>query len=208
MKKHQSIFWVKVNGVKIPATKNLVLGKKLHKEKLILNDKFELRSWDPYRSSLSAAIMNGLEILPLTHGFNVLYIGKDDEITISHLSDIIEQNGKLVCFMKNNISKIKNMDYRKNILLVNELEMINQMVSHLFDIVYIDLYNEYRLTTSLELYGKFLKEGGFLIMLLPSQPRQTFKESIKIIRENFQLVQKINLANYYKDYTLVIAQKS
>ena len=100
------------------------------------------------------------------------------------------------------------MDYRKNILLVNELEMINQMVSHLFDIVYIDLYNEYRLTTSLELYGKFLKEGGFLIMLLPSQPRQTFKESIKIIRENFQLVQKINLANYYKDYTLVIAQKS
>lgn len=46
-------------------TKNLVPGESVYNEKLIKFEGIEYRYWDPFRSKLSAAILNGLHDLPL-----------------------------------------------------------------------------------------------------------------------------------------------
>ena len=60
-----NIFWVKSEGEKRLATINLVPGNQVYREKLVKIDDEEFRIWDPYRSKLGAAIMNGLQFLPI-----------------------------------------------------------------------------------------------------------------------------------------------
>ena len=50
-----------------------------------------MRSWNPYRSKLAAAILNGL-LLEIKEDYNILYLGAATGTTVSHLSDIV-QNG-------------------------------------------------------------------------------------------------------------------
>ena len=60
-----NIFWIKIDGEKKLATLNLVPGSKVYKEKLVKIKDEEFRAWDPFRSKLAAAIMNGIESLPI-----------------------------------------------------------------------------------------------------------------------------------------------
>jgi len=70
-------------------TKNLVPGKRVYGEKLTADK----REWDPTRSKLGAAIVNGLHTLDIKDGSIVLYLGASTGTTISHVSDIIGRNG-------------------------------------------------------------------------------------------------------------------
>ena len=61
---NQSFFWIKSEGERKLATENLVPGNQVYKEKLVVKKGIEYRLWDPFRSKLAAAIMNGLEDFP------------------------------------------------------------------------------------------------------------------------------------------------
>ena len=78
-------------------TKNLVPGRKVYGEELLKIDGAEYRSWDPTRSKLSAAIVKGLEKIPITKGSIVLYLGAATGTTSSHISDIVGENGIVYC---------------------------------------------------------------------------------------------------------------
>ena len=56
------------------ATRNLTPGISVYGEKLIEQD-CEYRLWNPRRSKLSAAILNGLENLKIKNDSKVLYLG-------------------------------------------------------------------------------------------------------------------------------------
>ncbi|MFI5412582.1 MAG: fibrillarin-like rRNA/tRNA 2'-O-methyltransferase, partial [Candidatus Micrarchaeales archaeon] len=71
------------------ATKNLVKGKTVYDENLILYKSNEYRSWTPYRSKLSAAIMNGLKTFAIKKDSCILYLGASTGTTPSHVSDIV-----------------------------------------------------------------------------------------------------------------------
>jgi len=89
----KKFFWIKVEGKKKLATENLVIGNQVYKEKLVIKKGIEYRLWDPFRSKLAAAIMNGLEIFPITENSSVLYLGVSTGTTISHISDIVGPKG-------------------------------------------------------------------------------------------------------------------
>src|SRR5882762_3049616 len=78
-----NIFWVKIDGEKRLATINLVPGNQVYKEKLVKIKDEEFRAWDPFRSKLAAAIMNGLESLPIVRKSRVLYLGVSTGTTAS-----------------------------------------------------------------------------------------------------------------------------
>ncbi|MGC9554372.1 MAG: fibrillarin-like rRNA/tRNA 2'-O-methyltransferase [Thermoplasmatota archaeon] len=72
-------------------TKNWVPGQQVYGETLVVEAGVEYRSWNPYKSKLAAAIMNGLQNFPLSHCSTVLYLGAATGTTVSHLSDIATQ---------------------------------------------------------------------------------------------------------------------
>ncbi|KAH8267998.1 hypothetical protein KR018_004153 [Drosophila ironensis] len=53
------------------------------------------RSWSPFRSKLAAGVMTGLRDLHLQQGSKVLYLGAGFGRTITHLSDIVGESGKV-----------------------------------------------------------------------------------------------------------------
>ncbi|PIY59863.1 fibrillarin, partial [Candidatus Woesearchaeota archaeon CG_4_10_14_0_8_um_filter_47_5] len=68
------------------ATKSFAPGTKVYGERLVSFQGTEYRSWDPFRSKLSAAILNGLTELPIRPGMRVLYLGAASGTTPSHVS--------------------------------------------------------------------------------------------------------------------------
>lgn len=70
------------------ATKNLTPGISVYGEELI-HEKEEYRIWNPRRSKLAAALLNGLENLDISEDAKVLYLGASTGTTVSHISDIV-----------------------------------------------------------------------------------------------------------------------
>jgi len=69
-------------------TRNLDPGRKVYDEDLVFDGGEEYRVWDPRRSKLAAAILNGLESFPFERGGRVLYLGAASGTTASHVSDV------------------------------------------------------------------------------------------------------------------------
>ena len=88
-----SISWIIVNNSLKLTTKNLIRGNKFYNEKIVFSNDQEYRVWTPYRSKLAAAILNGIEILPIIEKSRVLYLGTSAVVTLSHISDIIGAEG-------------------------------------------------------------------------------------------------------------------
>ena len=55
----KNFFWFSVDGEEKIATENLVPGKQVYNEKLLLKKGIEYRLWDPFRSKLASAIIKG-----------------------------------------------------------------------------------------------------------------------------------------------------
>ena len=72
------------------ATKNLTPGTSVYGEELIQED-VEYRIWNPRRSKLAAALLNGLKNLELDDASKVLYLGASTGTTVSHISDIVTE---------------------------------------------------------------------------------------------------------------------
>jgi fibrillarin-like pre-rRNA processing protein len=77
-------------------TVNRDAGRKVYGEDLFVRDGVEYRSWDPRRSKLAAAILNGVESVPISEGSRVLYLGAASGTTASHVSDIAHE-GQVFC---------------------------------------------------------------------------------------------------------------
>ena len=72
MTTNDSIFWIRVNGYLKLTTRNLIRGNKFYNEKIVFSNNQEYRVWEPYKSKLGAAILNGLEILPIIEKYRML----------------------------------------------------------------------------------------------------------------------------------------
>ena len=66
-------------------------GFTVYDEKILNYNNKEYRSWNPYKSKLSAAIHNGLKKLDLSEKSNILYLGAATGTTVSHLADIVKK---------------------------------------------------------------------------------------------------------------------
>lgn len=79
-------------------TRNLVPGSTVYGEKRISvdnkeGDKVEYRVWNPFRSKLAAGILNGLENIHMKPGSKVLYLGAASGTTVSHVADLVGEEG-------------------------------------------------------------------------------------------------------------------
>jgi len=82
----------KVQGVQF-ATKNANPGMAVYGEKLLEYENEEYRQWVVNKSKLASGLSKGIRVPKLKAGAKVLYLGASSGTTVSHVSDILGENG-------------------------------------------------------------------------------------------------------------------
>ncbi len=176
-----------------------------------------LRYWDPRRSKLAAAILNGLEDIPFSSGSNVLYLGASTGTTVSHVSDLCSE-GRIFAVESSYESfakLLKLAEARKNIYPV--LEDANHVERYAFfpdsiDTIYQDIsqrnqaqifnLNAERFNTARD--GIFVLKTRAISSRTPE--KQILSDSLSQIT-SFKVRDVINLKPYHKSHYLILLRR-
>ncbi len=215
----QPFFWIQIDGEKKLATQNFVPGNQVYNEMLVQYNGVECRIWNPFRSKLAAAIMNGLDDFPFTQKSDVLYLGVSTGTTISHISDIVGQGGTI--FGIEHASRVARdfldrvASHRKNIVpIIQDARRPEEFFSvyKKVDIVYVDIAQPDQTNIAIENCRLYLKSGGYLFLVIKTRsidvvkdPKMVIKDEIKKLETLFEIKQTIDLHPYDKDHAMVIA---
>ena len=215
----ESFFWIQVDGEEKLATVNLVPGNQVYNEKLVQYEGIECRIWNPFRSKLAAAIMNGLEDFPFTEKSDVLYLGVSTGTTISHISDMVGQSG--IIFGIEHASRVARdfldrvASHRKNIVpIIHDARKPEEFFSvyKKVDAVYVDIAQPDQTDIAIENCKLYLKSGGYLFLIIKTrsidvtkEPKRVIEDETKKLESLFQIRQTIDLHPYDKDHAMVIA---
>lgn len=201
-------------------TVSLAPGKRVYGERIVKKGSVEYRSWDPTRSKLAAAIMNGLKTMPLAEGTRVLYLGASTGTTVSHVSDIVRADGIAyaiefaervfrnltdVTAARPNIAPILG-DARKP----EQYGWVEQC-----DMLYCDIADPQETEIALRNAVEFLKPGGYILMAIKSQsidvtkpPEQVYREeSEKLRKAGFEIVEQVNLEPHEEKHAMIVCRK-
>lgn len=220
MEEDKSFFWIKSEGEKKLATENLVPGNQVYKEKLVKNKGIEYRIWDPFRSKLAAAIMNGLEEFPFENKSTVLYLGVSTGTTVSHISDIVGPSGMI--FGVEHASRVARdfldrvAGHRSNIIPIMQDARKPKDYFSIFgrvDIVYVDIAQPDQTAIAIANCDAYLKKNGYLFLVIKTRsidvtkpPNKIIEEEIEKLKPKFMILQRINLHPYDKDHAIIIAK--
>jgi fibrillarin-like pre-rRNA processing protein len=215
----QNIFWFQVEGEKKLATENLIPGNQVYNEKLVKIKGTEYRIWNPFRSKLAATIMNGLKDFPFMQKSSVLYLGVSTGTTISHISDIVGQNG--IIFGVEHTSRVARdfldrvASHRKNIIPIIQDARKPQEYFSVFkkvDVTYVDIAQPDQTDIAIDNCKIYLKSNGYLFLVIKTRsidvtkdPKKIISNEIKKLEPLFEIKQIINLQPYDKDHAIVIA---
>ncbi|MEO9277464.1 MAG: fibrillarin-like rRNA/tRNA 2'-O-methyltransferase [Nitrososphaera sp.] len=215
-----NVFWVKVDGERRLATINLVPGNQVYREKLVKIKDEEFRAWDPYRSKLAAAIMNGLETLPIVRKSKVLYLGASTGTTASHVSDIVGPSGIVFCVehasrvAREFLDRVASL--RSNIVPIlqdarNPKEYFSVYCQ--VDVVYSDIAQPDQTEIAIANCKSYLKKGGYIMLVIKTRsidvtrkPSDVIKSEAKKLADNFEIIQEINLEPYEGDHAMMVAK--
>lgn len=201
------------------ATENLVKGAKAYSEELVDAGLKEYRLWNPYRSKLSAAIMNGLKEMHIRRDSKVLYLGAATGTTSSHISDIVGPNGIVYCIElsdRNMRQLIKVCEKRKNILPIladaGDSGKYEEYISGC-DIIYQDVSSRDQSGILLE-NSRFLKSGGYAYFIIKSQsidvgrkPSEIFEQELSKVSNVYELVEKVTIEPYDELHMFAVLRK-
>ncbi len=193
-------------------------GTQVYNEKLVKYKDKELRSWNPYRSKLAAAILNGLK-LEIKSYSKVLYLGAATGTTVSHISDIVKEG--IVYSIENSPIAVKLLiklsEKRKNVIPIladaNHPDRYSLIVS-IVDIVYQDISQRNQAEIFIENVNKFLKENGIGIIMVKarsidvsSNPEKVYEIVCSKLKENdLKIINKIDLKPYEKDHSAIVVK--
>ena len=207
MEDKQNIFWFQIDGEKKLATENLIPKNQVYNEKLVKIKGTEYRIWNPFRSKLAATIMNGLKDFPFMQKSSVLYLGVSTGTTISHISDIVGQNG--VIFGVEHTSRVARdfldrvASHRKNIIPIIQDARKPQEYFSVFkkvDVAYVDIAQPDQTDIAIDNCKMYLKTNGYLFLVIKTRsidvtkdPKKVISNEIKKLEPLFEIKQIINL---------------
>ncbi len=217
MKNVDAISYVTVNGKEHIATINLLKGVTLYGEKLISRDGNEYRTWDPFRSKLAAAYIKGLHF-EFSNVGNVLYLGASTGTTVSHLSDIVGQSGKIFAVESSTrvarelISNVSSK--RTNVIPIIEDARKPRSYFSIYDkmdLVYCDIAQPDQTTIAIDNCKIYLKETKPMLLVIKTRsidvtmsPKNVISQEIKKLESNsFEIKQKIDLEPFDKDHAMI-----
>jgi fibrillarin-like pre-rRNA processing protein len=191
-------------------------GLKIYNEKLVKYKNKEFRSWNPYRSKLATAILNGLDF-EIKPDSKVLYLGAATGTTVSHISDILK-NGMIYAVENSPVAMnklIQVCEKRQNIVPIladaNHPDRYSHIVPSV-DMVYQDISQRNQAEIFIENANKFLKKKGKGILMVKARsidvsmkPKDAYDTVCsKLMRDKLQVVKKIDLSPFEKDHSAIM----
>ena len=202
------------------ATRNLTPGISVYGEELIEEDA-EYRIWNPRRSKLAAAILNGLNNLRIENDSKVLYLGASTGTTVSHISDIAYE-GKVyaVEFSPVTAKKLTRLSrQRANIYPIlgdatKPKEYMNLVEK--VDLLYCDVAQPTQTNLFMRNMNMFAKDDALGILMIKARsidvvqkPKKIFKQEEKKLKEKgFKIIEKVKLEPYEKDHISFLIEKN
>ena len=214
-----TIFWITIKNKKKLATLNNAGINEAYNEKLTEINGKQYNVWNPYTSKLAAAIVNGMEIFPILEKTKVLYLNTTIEKTLSHISDIIGMNGKIFVVRdmvensKNFSEKVRNN--RVNIFSITRENGVPARFSstEMVNVVYVDITQHNETEVAIQNCKNYLRNGGFLMLVVPTKkidfinnPSKQNLEEMQKLQSSFEIIQQINLTDFFKEYSMIIAK--
>ncbi len=202
------------------ATLNLAKGSRVYDEELVeIKDK-EYRLWNPYRSKLAAAMLNGMKEMHIGRDQSVLYLGAASGTTASHVSDIVGSKGMVYCIEISERSVrdlMKVCEARQNMLPM--LQDARNTEAYSDDVGTCDvLYQDIAARDQADILirnAALLKKGGFAYVAIKSQsidvsrnPKDVFDEFLAQIKPHYKVLERIDLAPYTRLHLFLSLQKS
>ena len=201
-------------------TINLLPCQNVYGEKLVKENDVEYREWDAYKSKLAASILKGSLNIGIRKGDAVLYLGSASGTTVSHVSDIVGNEGFIfavdiaprvmrdlifLCYKRKNIAPI--------LADANKADLMKERISAV-DVVYQDVAQKNQIEIFLKNIGLFLKEGGYALLAVKARsidvtkkPKQIFKEVREKLEKTLTIIDYRELEPFQKDHCMFICKK-
>lgn len=211
------------DGTQRLATRNLTPGRTVYGERLIRFKKVEYRVWDAFRSKLAAAIIKGVQTVPITLGNRVLYLGAASGTTPSHVSDIVGEEGHVYCveFASRSIRELVNnvAAYRLNMSPFLEdarfPEKYAMFIPGKVDCIYCDVAQPEQAKILADNADVLLKPSGWVMLAVKSQsidvtkdPLVVYKQEAKVLKKRgFSVEEIVGLEPYDKAHAMIVAHR-
>lgn len=219
----EAIFHVTLDdGSQRLATKNLVPGRNVYGERLIRFEDEEYRVWDAFRSKLAAAILKGLDYVPITPRHSVLYLGAASGTTASHVSDIVGEKGNVYCveFASRSLRDLVDnvCSYRFNMIPLLEdartPEKYRMFIRSKVDDIYCDIAQPEQARVLADNADVYLKREGWIMLAVKSQsidvtkePAVIYEQEKKVLKNRgFRIQELVDLEPYDKAHAMILAQ--
>ncbi len=199
-------------------TLSLVKNPRVYGERIVTDALGEWREWNPFRSKLAAALGAGLSDLPIGEGSSVLYLGSAEGTTVSHVSDLVGENGIVVgvdISPKAMTSFAKLVEVRENIVpILGDANVPEEYGKELGDFSADVMVQDVAQRNQADIFVKnmtlFGRKGsdGLLVIKARSvdftmDPRKVLEGELKIIKKHYTIVQVVELGKFEKDHFLI-----
>lgn len=222
--RHEGVFIAKGKEDAL-VTRNLVPGESVYGEKRISIDgedgvKTEYRVWNPFRSKIAAAILGGIDNIWFRPGSKVLYLGAASGTTVSHVSDLVGEEGMVYAVefsQRAGRDLINTAKKRMNVVPIVEDARHPQryrMLVPMVDVVFADVAQPDQARIVALNSHMFLKNGGhFMISIKANCIDSTVEASVvfakevaKLQAENFKPAEQLTLEPYERDHAVVVGE--
>ncbi len=212
------VYWLVEQSQRILATMSLDPGTSIYGERTFRHGDKEFREWVPYRSKLAAAILTGLRELPIRPAVQVLYLGSATGTTVSHVSDIVGEEGVIFAVdfaprvMAQFIERVARR--RRNVIPILEDARLPERYSAFVgkvDVVYCDVAQPEQAKLLIDNCRAYLKKGGEALLAVKArsidsteEPERVFRREIAILeRSGLKVKEHVRLEPYEEDHIMV-----
>jgi len=201
-------------------TKSFAPGEKVYEERIVKENDKEYREWDPRRSKLAAAILNGIKQIGFKEGDVVLYLGAATGTTCSHVSDILAKKGFVFAldFAPRVVRELVFLcNERKNIApILADANKPKEYIDRISEVDYI--YQDIAQKNQAEIFLKncrlFLKKEGFCFIAVKSRsidvtkkPNVVFREVRDKLEKELTIVDYKKLEPFQRDHAVFLCKK-
>ena len=201
-------------------TINLAPGRNVYGERLVNENGIEYREWDASKSKLAASILKGSPNIGMRKNDVVLYLGSASGTTVSHVSDIVGENGLVfavdiaprvmrdlifLCYQRKNIAPVL-ADASKTGLLKERICAA--------DVIYQDVAQKNQIGIFLKNVGIFLKSGGYGLLAVKARsidvtqnPKHIFREVREKLEKELTIIDYRELEPFQKDHCMFVCKK-
>ena len=189
-------------------------NKSVYGEKIRKHNGSFIREWNPDRSKLAAAIVNGLSQVPIKPESHVLYLGSASGTSVSHVADMT-QLVYAVEFSKQAMRKfLINTSHYNNIAHIianaHDIQTLKALVEPV-DVIFQDIADHFQIEALTKNIDAFLKDSGFAIISVKARsidvtqsPKKVFNHVEQQLEHLGNIVDKRSLHPFQLDHMLYV----